>query len=39
MKRIALRKSPCGLPNVVVGKCPFVKLFLTCSVISFMHNV
>ena len=33
-KRIALRQSPCGIPKVVVNVCPFVLLFITCSVTS-----
>ena len=32
---IALRQSPCGIPNVVVRVCPFALLFFTCSVTSF----
>ena len=35
VKRIALIQSPCGIPKVVVKVCPFVLLFLTCSVTSF----
>ena len=34
VKRIALRQSPCGIPNVVVNVFPFVLLFFTCCVTS-----